>query len=451
MLFVEGKWFYNYVLAMKKNGLKLKDINSTNIKEVKHFDKDRNEIISKLSQISSQQKQALVARMIANEKTIASLVKNRHQNYGGQLKFKSELTCIPLKQYGNTYVFKSANKVKIAGISGVVLVKTGNQLQDVDELANANLIKRPDGYYLKVIAFINKENFKEKQKNVKEIGLDFGIKTNLTTSEGEKIDVSVGESDRLKKLQRELFRRVKGSNNRHRTIKQIKREYQKLSNRKKDKANKIVSKLKAYNCIIMQDEQIVNWHKGLFGKQVQHSCLGLIKAKLKALPQTVILDKWIPTTKWCPVCHKKHDISLDERTYVCNCGYSFDRDIHSAKNMLAIKDFVFENLGFVPTGHRKSRSWSSRPLLNAAMRPASLDAEVRRCYVFSVTQSSHQIELSIAIICHNVFPKLQSMSGSDETSETIALGSIPASSNAAFHLLMSVLLLVAACSAFSLI
>ena len=126
MLFVEGKWFYNHVLSMKKNGLKLKDINSTNIKEVKHFDKDRNEVISKLSQISSQQKQALIARMIANEKAIASLVKNKYQNYGGQLKFKSELTCIPLKQYGNTYSFKSANKVKIAGISGTILVKTGD-------------------------------------------------------------------------------------------------------------------------------------------------------------------------------------------------------------------------------------------------------------------------------------------------------------------------------------
>ena len=91
-------------------------------------------------------------------------------------------------------------------------------MQNVDELANANLIKRPNGYYLKVTAFINKENFKEKPKNGKEIGLDFGIKTNLTTSEGEKIDVSIGESDRLKRLQREMFRRTKGSNNRRKTI-----------------------------------------------------------------------------------------------------------------------------------------------------------------------------------------------------------------------------------------
>ena len=124
-------------------------------------------------------------------------------------------------------------------------------MQSVDELANANLVKKADGYYLKVTCFINKENFKEQKKNGKEIGLDFGIKTNLTTSEGEKIDVSIEESDRLKKLQRELFRRVKGSNNRYKTIKLIQREYQKLSNRKKDKANKIVSKLKQYSTIVI--------------------------------------------------------------------------------------------------------------------------------------------------------------------------------------------------------
>ena len=205
--------------------------------------------------------------MISNEKAILALIKNKFQNHG-QLQFKSELSCIPLKQYGNTYSFKSANKVRISGISGTLLVRTGNQLDSIDELANANLVKKADGYYLKVVTFINKENFKETKKNGKEIGLDFGIKTSLTTSEGEKIYVSIGESDRLKRLQREMFRRVKGSNNRHKTINRIQREYLKLSNRKKDKANKIVHKLKAYDCIVMQDEQIHNWHKGWFGKQV---------------------------------------------------------------------------------------------------------------------------------------------------------------------------------------
>ena len=352
MLFIEGKWFYNHILSMKRNGVQLKDINTTNIKEVKHFDKDKNEITSTIQHLSSQQKQALVIRMIANEKTIRSLIKNKFQNHG-QLQFKSELNCIPLKQYGNTYSFKSANKVKIAGISGTIFVKMGDQLQIADELANANLIKRADGYFLKVTAFIDKENFHEKQKNGKEIGLDFGIKTSITTSEGEKIDVSIGESDRVKRLQRKMSRQIKGSNNRRKTINLLRREYLKISNRKKDKANKIVSKLKSYNCIVIQDEQIASWQKGLFGKQVQHSCLGLVKAKLKSLPQTIVLDKWIPTTKWCPRCHVKNNMPLENRMYECKCGYEEDRDIHSAKNMLAIKDFVFSQMNFLPTEHRE--------------------------------------------------------------------------------------------------
>ena len=111
-LFLEGKWFYNHVLNIKNSGTKLRQINSTTIKNVRHFDKDRNELVSNLETLSSQQKQAIVSKMISNEKTIATLIKKNLQKHGS-LKFKSELTCIPLKQYGNSYKFKSFNKVKI--------------------------------------------------------------------------------------------------------------------------------------------------------------------------------------------------------------------------------------------------------------------------------------------------------------------------------------------------
>lgn len=219
MLFVEGKWFYNHLLNLHKEK-ELREINACQVKEVNHFNKEHQKINSRLEYISAAQKQAIQARMISNEMTIKRLIKNGLQKHGN-LKFKSELNCIPLRQYNQQYSFKSFNKVKIQGISGKILLKIGNQLQIADELANANLVRKPDGYYLKVTAYINKENFKEKQKNGKEIGLDFGIKTNITTSEGEKLDVSIEESERLKKLQREMFRKVKESNNRYKTIRSI--------------------------------------------------------------------------------------------------------------------------------------------------------------------------------------------------------------------------------------
>jgi len=77
--------------------------------------------------------------------------------------------------------------------------------------------------------------------------------------------------------------------------------------------------------------------------------MGLIKAKLKRIPQTIVLDKWIPTTKWCPKCGtiNKH-ITLEDRTFKCGCGYEFDRDIHSARNMLEIKNLVMTKISVPP-------------------------------------------------------------------------------------------------------
>ena len=362
MLFVEGKWFYNHVLNLNRQGQRLSDISSTTIKTIERFDKDRNPIQSELKYLSASQKQAILARMVSNQMTIIQLVKRGHQKFGN-LQFKSELNCIPLKQYGQTYSFKSENKVKIQGIHGKVLVRGTHQLVNVDEYANANLIKKPDGYYLKVTCYINKDSLPKSTTNGMEIGLDFGIKTNITTSEGEKLDVSVEESERLKMLQRKLQRQTKGSNNRYKTIKQIRRQYLKLTNKKKDKANKIVHKLKQYDCIVIQDEQLNKWHQKkvdengkdknkVMRRIVQHSCMGLIKSKLINLPQTVVLDKYIPTTKWCPRCHKLNELSLNDRTYKCECGYQEDRDIHSAQNMLNIKNLVL-NSNLVPTEHRE--------------------------------------------------------------------------------------------------
>ena len=353
MLFVEGKWFYNHVLQLHREGTELQKVNTTAIKAVDHFDKDGNVVRSELKHLNAQQKQGIVSRMSANEKTIMTLVRKGLQTHGN-LRFLKELTSIPLKQYGISYKFKTFNKVKIGGISGNVLVRTGGQLQDVDELANASLVRRADGYYLKVTTFTARDKIRETPKNGREIGLDFGIKAMLTTSEGEKLDVSVGESERLKRLQREMSRRAKGSNNRRKTVRLIQREYLKLSNLKKDKANKIVSRLKAYDTIVIQDEQISGWQKGLFGRQVQHSCMGLVNARLKALPQTIVLDRWIPTTKWCPKCGTVNRyLTLADRTYRCGCGRELDRDVHAARNMLEIKNLVFRKLGLVPTEHRE--------------------------------------------------------------------------------------------------
>lgn len=56
--------------------------------------------------------------------------------------------------------------------------------------------------------------------------------------------------------------------------------------------------------------------------------------ELKKLPHTHIVDRFFPSTKLCPQCGSINKISLSERIYSCECGYTQDRDIHSAMNIL---------------------------------------------------------------------------------------------------------------------
>lgn len=52
-MFIEGKWFYNHVLSIHRNGVRLRDISSTTIKEVEHFTKEKEKASSKLEVIGS--------------------------------------------------------------------------------------------------------------------------------------------------------------------------------------------------------------------------------------------------------------------------------------------------------------------------------------------------------------------------------------------------------------
>ncbi len=117
----------------------------------------------------------------------------------------------------------------------------------------------------------------------------------------------------------------------------LQRAYQKLTSRKRDVANKIVHELLEHEHVYMQDENLKGWHKGLFGRTVQHSILGLVKAKLIHNERVTVLSSREPTTKYCPMCGKlKKDITLADRVYECSCGYREDRDIHAARNMILL-------------------------------------------------------------------------------------------------------------------
>lgn len=369
MLFVEAKWMYNDILTFsKENNLTNYD---TKIKSVTVFNKDKIPETRELKYIGSQMKQSVLAGILSSIKSLATRKKNGGKV--GALKYISDYPSLNLKQYGNTYKIYSHNKMKVQGISKKITVNGLDQFIDIPniEVANAKILNKPDGYYIAITTYQNIDDMPQKEYIGEEIGIDFGIKANITLSNGETFNCSIGESERLKRLQRKMARQQKGSNNRYKTRRLIRKEYQKLDNKKHDFANKLVHYLLSYKNVYMQDENLKGWHSGWFGKQVQHSAMGLVKRKLLMSSQVHVLDRYAPTTKYCPVCGNiKNDISLSDRVYHCdNCGYESNRDVHSANNMIIMfKTLENKDLEKLPTEHREFKPVENTAVFNEAGR-----------------------------------------------------------------------------------
>ena len=285
----------------------------------------------KLNHLATQVKQAIARRVGDNLSGLKALKGNGRRV--GRLNYVKEVDSLPLNQYGGTHKIVDSNTIHIVKI-GRVKVKGLQHIPQDAEIATATLNRRPDGYYVHVTVFIPVA-LDTAWETRPDVGIDLGIADTLITSTGEKHRVKVEVSSRLKGLQRKLSRQQKGSRNYAKTIQEIQRKYQRLSKVKDDQANKIVRNLLDNSGIIfMQDEMIHQWHSGWFGKQVQVSILGRLKSKLSNHPRVCVINRSCATTQLCPVCGAMNKHSLDKRVYHCSCGYTMDRDIHSAKNML---------------------------------------------------------------------------------------------------------------------
>ena len=338
--FKEAKWVINDMLSLSKDNPdnSMFDYKYSEHKDVVHYDKDKNPITDTVTLPS-----VLHRATVAQKKTdIVNLAKAKKKGIKvGALKFKSEVNCIPIIT-GFTQILDGC-RITIPGFRKL-RVHGLDQLHQFEkfELADAKLIRKASGYYVKISVMLPKERRIPTNRNV---GLDFGIKDSITTSYGDKYKCNMRETDRLKFLSRKLNRRGKKKNEKgsklyYRCLRQLKREYEHIANVRKDMANKIYHKLVTdYDVIYFQDEQIKNWQKGLFGKQVQSSCLGELKQRLVSLEasgRSFKISKWEPTTKLCPQCGARNILSLSDRIYKCDCGYEMDRDIHSARLVLMI-------------------------------------------------------------------------------------------------------------------
>jgi putative transposase len=327
-VFLEAKWLYNWIVANI-------DRVNTPTKEIKEVDvKIGNNKLEKreIKYLGSQIKQSIQERIKDNLKALRILKENG--NKVGRLKFKKSVSSINLKQYKITFdIDFKRNKVRIQGL-GWFRVLGLHQIPQDCEIANAQLIKKPSGYYVYLTCYVKKEHF-ERDKVKTAVGVDFGIANKLTLSNGLTVDFEIGENKRLKRLQKDLARKKKNSKNRAKTQKKIQKEYESLANKRKDIHNKILALFRHYEIVVFQDDNIKSWHEGWFGSQVQYSGIGMLKARLRDSLATISVNRFEATTQECHVCGYKQKLNLSDRVYCCPvCGNTISRDLNSAINML---------------------------------------------------------------------------------------------------------------------
>ena len=175
------------------------------------------------------------------------------------------------------------------------------------------------------------------------------------TKQSRKLNYCFEQSENEKRVQRKLSRRrsKKFSNRTNkglRLTKQLRKQKQKRFNQKKDAANKLIFWLKQFETIVIQDEMLANWQASGHGKKIEKGILGRVKAILKTLSNTFVLDRSLPTSKYCFDCfHKNENLKVWEREFICpSCGCITDRDIHAAQNMIAF----YKLIQMVPTEYR---------------------------------------------------------------------------------------------------
>ena len=197
-------------------------------------------------------------------------------------------------------------------------------------------------YYVYVITDSQPSSY-GKSHNGASIGIDFGLKTYMTLSDGERIDNPQFLKHSIKdirKASRRLSKCQKGSNHREQSRLSYCRLQEKLVNKRTDFMWKLSHSLcRNYDYIFIEDLNLNGMMK-MWGRKVSdlsHGTFINILEQVANKYNVVVhkIDRWYPSSKLCDCGYKNNKLMLKDREWVCpHCGQIHDRDVNAAKNIL---------------------------------------------------------------------------------------------------------------------
>jgi putative transposase len=179
------------------------------------------------------------------------------------------------------------------------------------------------------------------------VGIDLGITSLLALSTGEKVSNPKHFNrlrKKLKRVQKALSRKVKGSNNREKARLKVAKVHAAISDSRQDFLHKLTTRLVRENqTIAVEDLAVRNMVKNhKLARSISDASWGELVRQLtyKAAwygRNLVKIDRWFPSSKRCGNCgHVVDKLGLSIREWTCSkCGAVHDRDLNAANNILA--------------------------------------------------------------------------------------------------------------------
>ena len=294
------------------------------------------------------------------------------------LQFLNEISCVPLQQglrhlqtafsnfftgwakypnfkkknYGGSAEFtKSAfkwkdDKVFLAKSQEPLNIRWSRRLPEGVEPSTVTVRLNRSGQWYVSLRFDDPRDLTLKPAQ-QSVGLDAGISSLVTLSTGEKVANPKHFDKRKKQLrraQKALSRKQKGSHNRDKARVKVARIQQQISNSRKDHLHKLTTRLIRENQTIAVEslavKNMVTNHK--LARSISDAGWGEMVRQLEYKAKwygrdLVKIDQWFPSSKRCGNCgHVIERLPLNIRQWACpECAAHHDRDINAAQNILA--------------------------------------------------------------------------------------------------------------------
>lgn len=191
------------------------------------------------------------------------------------------------------------------------------------------------------------EEIAEPQLDTLIVGVDFGIKTLATLSNGETFEnphALIKAERKLARLNKELARRKHKSANWKKTKEKLGRQYARVTNLRNHVLHEIshhVTMELRPRVIVLEDLNV----KGMLSnrhlsKAIADVGFSELRRQIEYKAQwcgieVVVADRWYASSKTCSACGWKNDaLALSNRIFSCpNCGLELDRDLNAAINL----------------------------------------------------------------------------------------------------------------------